>query len=89
MDQNSDNQQKPSKRLRNPKNHKAFINKSRREKGQEYENYKGKLMQAKTFKSVICKCRLSCHLTVPQNEQKELFEEYWNLNSWNQRHRFY
>lgn len=78
MDQNNETQ-KPSKQFRNSKNHKRQVMKSKREKGQEYENYKGRVFEAKVFQKIVCKCRMSCHLTVPEIEQKQIFDEYWNL----------
>lgn len=81
MDQISENQSK-SKRSRNPKSHKRQVMKSKREKGEEYENYKGKVMAAKVFKKVVCKCRMSCHFTVPEVEQQRIFDEYWHLGTW-------
>lgn len=79
---------KPSKRIRNPKSHKRQLMKSNREKGEEYENYKGKVIAAKVFQKVVCKCRMSCHFTVPEIEQKQIFDEYWNLSSWSQKTTF-
>lgn len=81
MDQISENSTK-SKRSKNPKSHKRQVMKSKREKSEEYENYKGKLIAAKVFKKVVCKCRMSCHFTVNEIEQKRIFDEYWNLSTW-------
>lgn len=87
MDQNTGSQ-KPSKRIKNPKSHKRTLNKTKRENGQEYENYKGKIIAAKIFKKVVCKCRKSCHLTIPEIEQQTIFDEYWNLSTWTQKTSF-
>lgn len=79
---------KPSKRCRNPKNHKREVMKAKREKGQQYENYKGRIIEAKTFRKVVCKCRMSCHITIPEVDQKHIFDEYWNLSSWTEKTTF-
>lgn len=87
MDTTSENG-KSSKRIRNPKKHKRQEMKSKRTKGEEYENYKGIVIAAKKFQKVICKCRKACHFNVPENEQKQIFEEYWNLSTWTQKTTF-
>lgn len=81
MDQNNETG-KPSKRFRNSKKHKREVMKANRAKGQTYENYKGKIIDGKVFQKVVCKCRMSCHITVPEDEQKQIFGEYWNLSTW-------
>lgn len=87
MDQINETQKK-SKRSKNPNCHKRQVMKSKREKGEEYENYKGKIIAAKKFEKVVCKCRMACHFTVPEIEQNRIFDEYWNLNSWAQKTTF-
>lgn len=81
MDQKNESQ-KPSKRFRNPQKHKRQEMKLKREKGDQYENYKGKVVPAKVFRKVVCKCRSACHSTVPEIEQKNIFDEYWSLSTW-------
>lgn len=87
MDENIESQ-KPSKRFRNPNSHKRMVNKLKREKGEEYENYKGKAVPAKVFQAVVCKCRKSCHIAIPETEQRKIFNEFWNLNTWSQKTTF-
>lgn len=88
--QNNKENMKPSKRMknRNPKNHKRALNKSRREKGEEYTTKLGKVVPAKQFVKIICKCRKSCHLTINEAQQKEIFQQYYNLNTWTEKTSF-
>lgn len=85
--QNNKENMKPSKRMknRNPKNHKRALNKSRREKGEEYTTKLGKVVPAKQFVKIICKCRKSCHLTINEAQQKEIFQQYYDLNTWTEK----
>lgn len=73
---------KPAKRVGNPKNHRHVINKMKREKGEEYKTRSGKIVPEKCFQKIICKCRKSCHLTINEQQQKEIFQNYYSLNSW-------
>lgn len=79
---------KPRKRFRNPKSHKNFINRIQREKGLAYTTKSGKEVAAKKFTKIICKCRKSCHLTINEIQQKKVFDEYYNLCSWNEKTSF-
>lgn len=85
--QNTENV-KPSKRFRNPNSHKRTVNKVSREKGLEYVTKKGKIIQAEKFNKTICKCRLSCHLTVDESSQKEIFQHFYSLPSWSEKTMF-
>lgn len=79
---------KPRKRFRNPNKHQRYLNKVQREKGLEYVTKNGKNIPAKKFTKVICKCRKSCHLTTDETLQKQAYDEYWSLGSWNQKTSF-
>lgn len=79
---------KPKRGVRNPKKHKHIINKLSREKGQEYTTTKGKIVPAKKFEKIICKCRNSCHITIDENKQKEIFDKFYDLPSWSQKTTF-
>lgn len=79
---------KPKRGIRNPKQHKHVINKLKREKGQEYTTTKGNIVPAKCFEKVICKCRDSCHITIDENQQREIFNKFYDLPSWNQKTTF-
>lgn len=78
----------PSKKIRNPKSHKRVLNKLRRKKGLDYQTQKGKQIPRKSFKKIVCKCRLSCHLTVDEQKQKQIFQHYYNLSSWSEKSNF-
>lgn len=79
---------KPRKRFRNPNKHQRYLNKVQREKGLEYVTKNGKNIPAKKFTKVICKCRKLCHLTTDETLQKQAYDEYWSLGSWNQKTSF-
>lgn len=79
---------KPRKRFRNQKKHKSYINKIQREKGLAYTTRSGKEIPAKKFTKVICKCRKSCHVSINEIQQKNIFDEYYSLGSWNEKTSF-
>lgn len=86
-DNNSNKEnEKPSKRFRKPA--KQLGNKLKREKGLEYETVKGKKVPAKCFKAILCKCLRSCHFTVNEKVQKEIFQHFYSLNSWTKKTAF-
>lgn len=60
----------------------------RREKGEEYATKSGKIIPAKQFVKTICKCRKSCHLTINESQQREIFQHFYNLTSWNEKTSF-
>lgn len=79
---------KPAKKIRNPKKHKSVLNKVSREKGEEYTTKRGKVVPAKQFTKIICKCRKSCHLTINEAQQKAIFQQYYNFGSWTEKTTF-
>lgn len=48
--------------------------------GKAYENVKGKLMPEKFHQPIeFCKCKFKCASHITTEQQKFLFEEYWNF----------
>lgn len=85
MDNNKENVN-PRKKNRKPREY--LINKLKRESGAEYQTKSGRTVPAKQFIKTICKCRKSCHLAINEAQQKEIFQRYYSLSSWNQKTSF-
>lgn len=85
---NEKENQNPGKRFRNPNNHTRNVNKINRNKGLEYKDYKGVLKPGKEFRKTFCKCRKSCHITIPESEQRNMFDAFWHLDSWGKKTTF-
>lgn len=85
---NEKENQKPGKRFRNPNNHTRNVNKMNRNRGLEYKDYKGVLKPGKKCRKTICMCRKSCHITIPESEQRNMFDAYWHLDSWSKKTTF-
>lgn len=82
--ENKENE-KYGKRFRNPKSHQKMVNKLNREKGLEYQTIKKnnrRTIPAKKNSKIICKCRMSCHLTENEESQKAIFQHFYSLLSW-------
>lgn len=50
-----------------------------RNSGQEYINVSNKVVEEKKFQFISVCCSNNCHLKVSEDEQRELFEYFWNL----------
>lgn len=74
------------KRLRNDTMHKRYLKKECVEKGLEYVTKSGKTVAAKRFHlQHSCKCSKKCSVNIDVLRQKELFDNYYKLLSWNQK----
>lgn len=75
-------------RKKDRKVRKYLVNQAKRESGQEYATYKGKIIPEKRFSKVTCTCRKSCHLSVPEDKQKLIFQYFYSLKSWSEKTTF-
>ena len=77
------------KKKANPENWKKNIRKIKCQSGLEYESSTGKTVKARGIKQHSCsKCRFNCADKVSEDERLSLFNDYWNLKSY-QRQRDY
>jgi hypothetical protein len=58
--------------------------KEKRNRGETYVNTKQQVVKARSFKP-LSECRFKCKDKIPLFAQRELFETYWTLGSYNQR----
>jgi hypothetical protein len=69
------------KRRRSIENWKRNERKQLRNSGQSYITGKGKLVSKREMKQSNCaekKCRLKCHINIPEEKRGAIFEHYWN-----------
>lgn len=74
---------KPKKRIRKTENWARNVKKSKRNKGEEYFNYKGVTVPAKTPKVGLCSCPNKCHLKINCDQQTKIFKEFYALANFN------
>ena len=71
------------KKKANPENWKKNIRKIKCQSGLEYESTTGKTVKARGIKQHSCsKCRFNCADKVSEDEGLSLFNDYWNLKSY-------
>lgn len=56
-----------------------------RNMGDSYINVKGNFVPARKFKSINSNCRRKCQHRISEAAQKDIFDKYWSLGSYNQR----
>ena len=61
-----------------------YSRKIKRNFGKSYKTSKGKLVKKRAFKPLNL-CKNECKLNISQEEQKNVFNTYWNLGSYQQR----
>lgn len=71
------------KRLRREATWKKKTAQKLRNSGKEYVGDKGVFHQARSVKDYIHNCRFKCNQNFPQGKRQVIFEQYWNLASWN------
>ncbi|XP_047120512.1 uncharacterized protein LOC124803370 [Schistocerca piceifrons] len=70
------------KRLRNEDKWLRNVRKERRALGQEYVNRKGNLVPRKELRKISeCTCRYECHKHINEEQQEQVFNEFYNLGS--------
>lgn len=80
--ENTEEQCKPKKRVRQPSKWKKNIRKLKRAKGEEYVNTKGNTVPSKNINTDIpCKCAQKCHDKINAAQQKELFDRFYAMES--------
>lgn len=80
--ENTEEQCKPRKRLRQPSKWKKNIRKEKRAKGEEYVNTKGNTVPSKSINTDIpCKCAQKCHDKINSEQQKELFNRFYAMEN--------
>lgn len=63
------------------------VKKTKRLAGKQYTSASGKTIRAKEVQPQDCsKCRFKCSVKISDDERKEIFQNYWNLQNY-QRHR--
>ncbi|XP_038221196.1 uncharacterized protein LOC119839077 [Zerene cesonia] len=67
------------KRLRKHEKWVRNLKKAKRAKGQEYLNYKGVTVPAKTPKVGLCACQNKCNFKINVEQQRKLFKEFYDL----------
>ena len=68
-------------------NLKKISSKMHRQSGAAYLTRKGKSVPAREFNSVECKCPNECK-TITTETKKFLFQQYWELCSWDSQNAF-
>lgn len=77
------------KRTRNPENWKVNKTKALTVKGKAHTNWKGQFIPEKTIKKTkdcAVKCRFKCASKIQDETRQELFDDYHNLSSEQQRY---
>lgn len=69
------------KRSRNPVKWIRNLQKHNRIKGLAYRNRGGKLIPAKTFVDIQCKCRQNCNQKIISDERVAAMKEFYSLHS--------
>nr|CAH7745912.1 unnamed protein product [Callosobruchus chinensis] len=67
------------KRFREPAKHIKCIRKKRRNQGLEYIGTQGKVVPAKAFTNLDCKCRMRCFSRIKGQRRKFAFECFWKM----------
>lgn len=74
---------KGRKRVKNELTWKRNIRKDKRLKGKEYINIKGNVVPQKQPKTGPCRCNNKCHTKITHERQIQIFNEFYNLESFN------
>ena len=74
---------KGRKRVRNKQTWKRNIRKDKHLKGKEYVNIKGNVVPEKQPKTSPCHCNNKCYTKITQERQIQIFNEFYNLESYN------
>ncbi|CAG5127483.1 unnamed protein product [Candidula unifasciata] len=75
-----------SKRMRNEEKWARNIRKKARSKGESYVSVQGKTVPARSVKNVDCsKCKFNCSSIVSEEQRQQLFEEYWELETFKEK----
>lgn len=77
------------KRKRSTENWKRRQRKNQRNKGQEYVNKRGRLVETRQLQPSKCRCKLKCVLRIGDEKRASLFMHYWNELGTYQRHQDY
>lgn len=72
----------PRKRLRRESNWKKKKAQNLRNCGKEYVSNHGKIHQARSVKDYTHICRFKCNENVPEEKRQDIFQQYWDLGSW-------
>lgn len=69
------------KRSCNPENWSRNLQKHKRTKGLAYMNRGGKLIAAKVFFDIICRCRKKCNQNILSDEREAAMKAFYSLHS--------
>ena len=53
-----------------------------KQSGKFYISKNGVLRPPKEFKFLPCKCQFNCGINLPEEVRRSLFEQFWDLGSW-------
>nr|CAI5833322.1 unnamed protein product [Callosobruchus analis] len=76
------------KRLRNPSKWRRNEIKRLRNLGQKYKDWKGNVHPKRQLKSACTSCRHKCNDKFSEEERKQIFENYWQLEDVNRQRDF-
>ena len=80
---------RPRKRLRQLDKYKWNIAKKLRNNGKAYVNWKGKMVNEKTFQGKNCECRKQRYSKITIEERRELHKHFWDMGAFRKQNAYY